>query len=230
MKYHDMNCSTDVPTAESSIIRRDFDRAGKAVILATCAFYRTRWYECYGVADCGRGEGITHCAGAAPWRGYFEGTPQTGFRGNITAEAMNSPPMPDLTVSAPILAPLPENPQVPPAVKRKILYTCEKFFDSDAACSSVAQECWNGPSGRRSCKTTRLPYTRSSRNEHIFTKFDEIVKGISQQSIDASASGIVVSCYFYSSTDYVCGVPFAVDFNGSSRVRPADGSFFSGSS
>ncbi|OQV12849.1 hypothetical protein BV898_12870 [Hypsibius exemplaris] len=101
-KYSDMNCSTNVPTGgtkwakQDGIINRDFDRAGKSVILATCAFYQDNSYECHGVADCGRGQaqGITHCAGGAPWRGDFEGTPQTGFRGKITAQAIHSPIMP----------------------------------------------------------------------------------------------------------------------------------------
>ena len=43
-------------------------------ILATCRFYTSSLYTCNGVADCGHGEGILTCAGAAPWSGHYEGS------------------------------------------------------------------------------------------------------------------------------------------------------------
>jgi hypothetical protein len=57
---------------------REFTRSNPSEVIATCVFYRTNWYECYGVADCSRGEGMTRCKGGEPWRGSYRGTPDQG--------------------------------------------------------------------------------------------------------------------------------------------------------
>ncbi|OWA50650.1 hypothetical protein BV898_15160 [Hypsibius exemplaris] len=76
------------------IIGKYFDTSRVNEVVASCAFYAAHWYECAGVADCSAGQqGFLTCAGAAPWKGYYEGSPAegSGWRGNITIEAMNSP-------------------------------------------------------------------------------------------------------------------------------------------
>ncbi|OWA53001.1 hypothetical protein BV898_17438 [Hypsibius exemplaris] len=99
MRYTDYNC-TDVATINGTaqwkeaggVVKKFFDSSRKNEIVATCAFYETHWYECYGVADCSKGDqGILSCAGSAPWRGFYDASPLggSGWTGNVTQEAMN---------------------------------------------------------------------------------------------------------------------------------------------
>ena len=96
LKYTDLNCSTDEPTNGAvwnrgqGILKNMFvDRTIKpSYIVATCSFYVSGWYECQGVADCSMGQvGFLTCADSFPWRGFYRGTVEGGFTGNITAEA-----------------------------------------------------------------------------------------------------------------------------------------------
>ncbi|OWA53442.1 hypothetical protein BV898_17870 [Hypsibius exemplaris] len=99
MRYTEFNC-TDVATINGTaqwkeadgIVKKFFDSSQTNEIVATCAFYETHWYECYGVADCSKGDqGILSCAGSAPWRGFYDASPleRSGWTGNVTEEAKN---------------------------------------------------------------------------------------------------------------------------------------------
>ncbi|OWA54087.1 hypothetical protein BV898_18506 [Hypsibius exemplaris] len=101
LRYTEYNCTKNFPVDAAArwketdgIVRKFFDSSRKDEIVATCAFYAPQWYECFGVADCARGDqGFLTCAGAAPWRGFYQGSPLQGpgWKGNVTQEAMNSP-------------------------------------------------------------------------------------------------------------------------------------------
>ncbi|XP_055328014.1 uncharacterized protein LOC129581138 [Paramacrobiotus metropolitanus] len=59
-------------------------------IIAKC-FFRLSYYECFGVPKCDGSSGFSPCSGGEPWRGSYSGAPNIGFRGNVTAQAMQSP-------------------------------------------------------------------------------------------------------------------------------------------
>jgi hypothetical protein len=62
------------------VIIKPYDAIKPSEIVTTCAFYRTNWYECSGVADCSHDDrGVLTCAGAAPWRGFYAGSPEQGL-------------------------------------------------------------------------------------------------------------------------------------------------------
>jgi len=222
LKYTEFNCSTPVPTPgskwskENGMIDRYIDPSKPSDILATCAFFRTSWYECYGVADCGHGEGYTHCAGGAPWRGYFSGSPTEGFNGNVTAEAMNSP----------MIHPFP--PQPPTGSIRKLLYSCEKFVGTDSSCHTFEKQC-RTVAGQNKCRTIRRPYVRNTVNDSVFKRFDNVVNAITPESL-AEASEVVAICYVFDNREYLCSFPFAVEFSNSDALHlsPADGSYYRG--
>ncbi|OWA54484.1 hypothetical protein BV898_18886 [Hypsibius exemplaris] len=99
--YSENDCDRELPKDPEAIwkeadgiIRKYFDTSRVNEVVATCAFYAAHWYECAGVADCSTGkQGFLTCAGAAPWKGYYQGSPIDvghGFSGNITQKAMNS--------------------------------------------------------------------------------------------------------------------------------------------
>ena len=63
----------------TGVVKKFFDTSRMNQVIATCAFYTNRMYECYGVADCSTGnQGILTCVGAAPWRGAYDGSPSQG--------------------------------------------------------------------------------------------------------------------------------------------------------
>ncbi|OWA52503.1 hypothetical protein BV898_16955 [Hypsibius exemplaris] len=92
--YNVNNCSTNVNTnrkhwsqADGIIDKKIGQSNGRKEVVATCAFYQTMWFECYGITDCT--EGIDHCRGGLPWRGSYEGTWSTGYKGKTTLTALN---------------------------------------------------------------------------------------------------------------------------------------------
>ncbi|OWA53847.1 hypothetical protein BV898_18268 [Hypsibius exemplaris] len=100
MRYTEYNC-TDVALFNGvaqwretdGVVKKFFDLSQTNEIVASCVFYETNWYECYGVADCSRGDrGILTCEGSAPWRGFYDRSPLqgAGWSRNVTQEAMNN--------------------------------------------------------------------------------------------------------------------------------------------
>ncbi|OWA53006.1 hypothetical protein BV898_17443 [Hypsibius exemplaris] len=85
MRYTEYNCTDDALIngvaqwrETDGVVKKFFDLSRRNEIVTSCAFYETHWYECYGVADCSRGDqGILTCEGA-------------GWSGNVTQEAMNN--------------------------------------------------------------------------------------------------------------------------------------------
>lgn len=235
LKYTDMNCSTDEPTNGAvwnrgqGILKNMFvDRTIKpSYIVATCSFYVSGWYECQGVADCSTGQvGFLTCAGSAPWRGFYGGTVEGGFTGNITAEAMNAPPAHPHPGR-----PGPGDMKPPPATssssagsEKKVVTSCEKFFDTDSTCFSVTKSCGT-VAGKRGCTSKHVAIT--PRNHELYRIFDSVVSTLDEGSM-AKAADIVAQCYFYDNREYMCGFPFPADFRQSPsfNLRAATGTFY----
>ncbi|GAU89523.1 hypothetical protein RvY_02066-2 [Ramazzottius varieornatus] len=242
LKYTDLNCSIDIPPTgavwrgQQGILKNSYvDRTIKPpYIVATCAFYTSGWYECQGVADCSAGNvGFLTCAGSAPWRGYYQGTAEHGFTGNITAEAMNAPPMMNPSGPSPVQPGRPGPGDMPPTrvpltsptgVAKKVVASCEKFAETDSSCYSVAKSCGT-IAGKRSCNSKHVPIR--PRNDELYRIFDLVVSSLEESSV-AKAADIVAQCHFYDNREYTCGFPFAADFRQSPSfsLRPTTGTFY----
>ncbi|XP_055344094.1 uncharacterized protein LOC129592145 [Paramacrobiotus metropolitanus] len=243
LKYMDRNCSTDVPVAgatwkpSNGFIKRRADPSRGNQVIATCSFYKTSWFECYGIADCSLGPGVLTCAGGAPWRGYYEGSPEKGtLRGNVTAEAMNSPPV----------HPTPQKPQTRPeapgattgsegatprpnvllSAPKKVVVACEKFVDSSAMCYGFDKTC-SGPPEQQICSHSRKYIPRTSTSEAYYGRFDSVVQAVQEDSL-LMAADIVAECYFYDNNEYLCGFPFGVSLKSdhSLSIQPTRGRYY----
>ncbi|OQV23277.1 hypothetical protein BV898_02728 [Hypsibius exemplaris] len=98
LRYTYYSCALQVPLDvkvhwkdSDGIVTKFFDSSRQDEVIATCAFYRGLWYECFGVSECTGLTSITQTcsAGSAPWTGFYQGSPAEGWRGNITQTAMN---------------------------------------------------------------------------------------------------------------------------------------------
>ncbi|GAV09504.1 hypothetical protein RvY_19036 [Ramazzottius varieornatus] len=78
---------------EDGLMKSNYVTVDYMDIVAKC-FFRTSYYECFGVPRCDGGGAMSACHGGEPWRGSFHGAPNTGFTGNVTAMAMESPASP----------------------------------------------------------------------------------------------------------------------------------------
>lgn len=75
--------------AENGLMKSYYVTVDYMNIVAKC-FFHTEYFECFGVPRCNGGGAMSACHGGEPWRGSFQGAPNTGFTGNITAVSMES--------------------------------------------------------------------------------------------------------------------------------------------
>ncbi|OQV24111.1 putative Zinc metalloproteinase nas-4 [Hypsibius exemplaris] len=92
--YQTKNCSIDLNTtnlwwrqSDGIVDKKPSRRMRPVLVLATCTFYRTLWFECFDITDCTNGP--NRCRGGNAWRGTYEGMWTTGYKGNLTAKAIN---------------------------------------------------------------------------------------------------------------------------------------------
>ncbi|OWA55123.1 hypothetical protein BV898_19510 [Hypsibius exemplaris] len=101
LRYSYYSCTKELSVDPASrwaeqdgVVSKVFDSSRKNEIIATCAFFPTGMYECYGISECTQGDQnqVDCSGGSAPWRGFYKGTPFTGWRGNVTQSAMHAFP------------------------------------------------------------------------------------------------------------------------------------------